>query len=601
MLLITSTSWSQNDLLIPSMEELMSEGKQNFSTPIEKDLGITIWSDNFDDPATWAVDNNGQGGVDYGWNINNTSEGWWSTAGISSTSGGNYAELVNGDAIAGTQILDVNFTITTVDPIDVIALGGTNQITLEFEQYGARFNDLQQVSISTDGITFTPVGDNLDKPVLSSSGGSAYSNPDLKQINLGTVLTPTNDPIWIRFSWTTNYPNSSTNPNVWITYGWYIDDVKLITNPTNDLELTETYWGTEGLHYFQIPTTQVAPIDFQASVFNGGIDVQENVQLNTEINGGLFNGISDPLNVSPLDTTVLALSTQFTPPANTMNYSVTQFITADSTDDVPSNNEISNISFNVTDYIYARDNNSPSGSTSNGTDGFEVGNLFDIWNDQELKALTVQLPGGSGGATVGTEFYLVLYSLDPNATGSLSDALIYMEETDPIVVETGMLNQNLSIPLLSTVSLFANTTYLAVAGSYTEGFRVSSAGYSESQTSFFLDLADGTWYYTNSTPMVRMDFDPTIGIEENNETIQVSSIFPNPTIDKARIRLNSISASSLIITVTDMRGKLLTTQNVNSQAGQNEFFINTEEYTSGLYCVYINDGNNTVTRKFTKQ
>ena len=107
---------------------------------------------------------------------------------------------------------------------------------------------------------------------MSQSGGSAYANPDLKQINLGTVLTPTNDPIWIRFSWTTNFPNSSTNPNVWITYGWYIDDVRLVTNPDNDLELTDTYWGTEGLHYFNIPTTQVAPIDFQATVFNGGID-----------------------------------------------------------------------------------------------------------------------------------------------------------------------------------------------------------------------------------------------------------------------------------------------------------------------------------------
>ena len=70
-----------------------------------------------------------------------------------------------------------------------------------------------------------------------------------------------------------------------------------------------------------------------------------------------------------------------------MNYTITQSISSDSTDDVPSNNQISNVTFYVTDYIYARDNNDPSGSTSNGTDGFEVGNLFDIWNDQELKSL----------------------------------------------------------------------------------------------------------------------------------------------------------------------------------------------------------------------
>jgi len=174
-------------------------------------------------------------------------------------------------------------------------------------------------------------------------------------------------------------------------------------------------------------------------------------------------------------------------------------------------------------------------------------------------------------------------------------------ESDPIIVETGMLNQNITIPLLSPVFLTANTTYLAVAGSYTEGFRVSSAGGSVPQTSFFLDLADGTWYYTTSTPMVRMDFDPTIGIEENNSNIQVGSIFPNPTSEEARIRLNLMNASSLDITVTDMYGKTISTTTIDSQSGQNEYFINTTAFTSGLYCVHVFDGVNTITRKFTKQ
>ena len=79
LVIISSTVWSQKDIRIPSMEELLSEGKQSISIPIEKDLGITVWSDNFDDPATWALENNGQGGVDYGWNINDVSEGWWAS------------------------------------------------------------------------------------------------------------------------------------------------------------------------------------------------------------------------------------------------------------------------------------------------------------------------------------------------------------------------------------------------------------------------------------------------------------------------------------------------------------------------------------------
>ena len=191
-----------------------------------------IWSDDFDDPSIWTLDNNGQSGIEYGWNINSISDGWYSASGINSTSGGNYAELVNGNPISGTQSANVVYTMTTTNSIDVIGLAGSNQLSLQFEQYGARFNDLQEISISTDGVIFTPIGNNLDQPILSSSGGTAYLNPHVKQINIYPFLTQNNDPIWIRFSWTTNYPNLS-DPNVWITYGWYIDDIKLVTNPTD--------------------------------------------------------------------------------------------------------------------------------------------------------------------------------------------------------------------------------------------------------------------------------------------------------------------------------------------------------------------------------
>ena len=77
------------------------------------------------------------------------------------------------------------------------------------------------------------------------------------------------------------------------------------------------------------------------------------------------------------------------------DYTIVQTITADSSDDVPTNNEISNISFEVGDYIYARDNNAVGGSTSNGDDGFESGNLFDICADQTVKAIVVIIPGGN--------------------------------------------------------------------------------------------------------------------------------------------------------------------------------------------------------------
>jgi hypothetical protein len=597
LVLTAGITWSQKAPRIASLDELIGTEKPALNIEHLKDEGITIWSNDFSDDTTWILDNMGQQGVEYGWNINAVSDGWFSANGINSTSGGNYAELVNGDPAptVASQALDVVYTMTTAYPIDITSLAGTNEITLEFEQYGARFNDLQQILYSTDGVTFTPVGDNNDIPVLSASGGAAYDNPDLKQINLAPILEANSAPIWIQFSWTTNFPNVADNPNVWIAYGWYIDDVRLVTNPGNDLEITETYWGTEGLNYYQIPLTQVAPIDFEVAVFNGGANTQTNVTLNADINGGAFVGSSDPAEIISLDTAILTLSTPFTPDANG-NYTIVQTISSDSTDDVPGNNEIDDISFAVNDFIYARDNSSPGGSTTNGVDGFESGNLFDIWADQTLKAIDVRIPGGTNGAQLGTEFYVKLYSLDVT-TGDF----IYEMESDVLTLTQQMQNTSLTVPLLSPVNVIANTTYLAVIGSFGEGLRVSTAGTSEPQTSFFLDLADNTWYYQTGTPYVRLNFDPTIGIEENNTAFSVGNIVPNPISGEGTLNVFMNNAKNMSMNILDVSGKLVGSESKNLHQGENKIYLDTKQLSSGIYTVTLSSGTTSFSRKMIVQ
>jgi len=547
-------------------------------------LGITLWSNDFTFDSTWVINNDGQTGIDYGWNINNSSDGWWAASGINSTSGGKYAELVNGDPTAspGTQALDVVYTLTTADSIDVVALGGTNNISLQFQQYGARFNDLQEFQISTDGINFITVGTNGDMPVLSSAGGSAYSNPNNKSINLAPYLPTTPSPIWIRFSWTTGFPAAATNPNVWVTYGWYIDDVKIVTNPTNDISVTASTWGTAGLNYYQIPTTQVAPIEFSASVFNGGQNTQYNAKLNVNVNSGVFTGSSAPANIPSLDSLDMVTSTAFTPPASTASYTVVRTITSDSTDDVPANNVLPNLNFSVTNYIYARDNNTVSGNTSNGTDGFEAGNLFDIFADQTLKAINVRLAGGTTGTTTGTEIYAKLYSIDPT-TGDF----IFEAESDPLIVASNNLNTNLVMQLQTPVDLLANTTYLAVVGSYTSGLKVANAGTSEPQTSFFYDTPTTTWFYQTSTPYVRLNFDPSVSLNEENIQFNTLALSPNPTNGSSSLTIEAKTSGEAIITITDMSGKQVNVVNSSLFVGENTMNLPTENLNSGVYFVNV--------------
>ena len=596
---IVSVAYAQKAPRIQTFQELVKAPKVTSEVASEeKILGVTLWSDNFTDPANWIIDNSGQSGIEFGWNINNSSDGWWSANGITSTSGGNYAELVNGDPTAspGTQALNVTYTLTTAQPIDIANLGGNNQVSLQFQQYGARFNDLQEIQISTNGTTWVTVGNNLDKPVLSAAGGSAFANPDTKIINLATFLTATPSPIWVRFSWTTNYPGSATNPNVWVTYGWYIDDVKIVTNPTNDLSVTSSFWGSVGLPYYQIPDEQVTEIGFAADVFNGGVNTQTNVKLNINANNGAWTGSSAPVSIVSLDTTSIELTTFYTPPATPGNISITRNISADSTDDIPANNALANIDFAVTDFIYARDNGTPSGSTSNGTDGFESGNLFDVFQDATLKAIDVRMPGGANGATVGTEIFVKLYSIDAT-TGDF----LFESESAPFVIASNNLNTILTLELEPYANVVAGTTYLAVVGAYSGGLRVSNAGKSDPQTTFFLDMADNTWYYSTNTPMVRMNFNPILSVAEQTEIAQ-AVVLPNPTTANATLRFDLQNTSDLVVVVTDVAGKTMQSNSYNQlTAGAQEITLGAEQWAAGIYTVNITSNGHSVTKKFVKR
>lgn len=735
------------------------------STPNNKVL-TTLWSDDFSTPANWTIDNSGQTGATFGWNINNTREGWWSTnpTGMSTngTSGGNNAELVNGNPTLSppTQALNVIYTLTTAQPINVANLGGTNQVSLEFKQFGARFNDLQEMQISVDGINFVTVGDNLDKSVLSQSGGSAYPNPETKLVNLATFLPANPTSVWIRFRWTTNFPGSASNANVWVAYGWYIDDVKIVMNPQNDLSVTSNFWGSAGLNYYQIPTTQVAPIEFESRVYNGGLAAQTGSFLKADVLSGantVYTGTSTPTNVPSLDTATLTVSTTFTPPATVANYTLKRKVTlgylpngqiltgsltnggsdyvtgnniattggagtgatvnitatplgtvatgtvtnigtgyatasgvvttggsgtglflditddgnggvlsvnvinggsgysvgdvlsivggngdaiytvnsvsggvvtaatinnpgsgyavgdvlnivdgsasftvatvtnnTEVTDEIPANNAIADVNFAVTNYVYARDNNVFSGSTTNGTNGFESGNLFDIYQDQTLKGINVRIQGGSGGSTVGTEVYAKIYGI--GATGDFE----FIEESAPILIANANLNAITAIPLLSPVNLSAGNTYLAVVGAYGAGLRISNAGESEDQTTFLLDLSDETWYFSNSTPVVRLNFDPILGVNENDNIVTGVNVYPNPSNGVATIKFNANQAGDATIAVYDMAGKLVANQEMTVGVGTASTQINATSWNSGVYFVNVAVNGSVVTKKFIK-
>jgi hypothetical protein len=560
--------------------------------PGEKALGVAIWTDDFSSAAGWTINNNGITGAAYGWNIDAVNNSWFN-APIASPSGGAYAEVNNGATPNSSEEINVVYTMTSAAPLNITALGGNEFINLEFYQNGARFNDDQFVEISTNGTTFTRVYDNSDKPVLSSTGGSAYPNPDFVQVNLTPYLTANPGDIWIRFGWTSAFPTNQTLP-AWITYGWQIDDVALRTLSDNDIELTGLYYGSEGIFYRQIPVAQIAPIDFAIQAFNKGSQTQTGVTFTANETGGTaYSSSSTPATIASLDTTTLVAG-PFTPPG-VGSYAFTFAYAADAVDDVPANNDVSAASYNfaVGQHIYARDNGTAAGSYNfGGTDPFELGNVFDIFAPTNLTAINVRL---ASATVVGIEIYGRLY--DAN--------LEFVAETDPYTVVAGDPGTELILPFSNPVALSgpsgANsyTTYVAVVGSFDAGLSISTGGTSAPQTTFVLDILDNeTWYYTTSTPQVRMNFDPTISVGENaNNELSVAA-YPNPTATSTTVEYTLQNASDVSYKLVDATGQIVlsaTENNVNT--GLNQINVDAAALANGVYHFTITTNNATVTRK----
>jgi hypothetical protein len=561
------------------------------SEPV-KALGTTFYTNDFSTPGDWTIDNGTQTGATFGWNVNNTVQSWYSglASGINSTSGGNCAELSNGNPTTGTQALNVVYTLTSATPIALT--NGTN-ITLEFLQAGARFYDLQEMLISTDGTTFVSVGDNNDKTMLSQSGGSAYTNPTTKRINLASYLSGATQ-LWIQFRWTTNVPSQATNANVWVTYGWMIDDVKLTTNADYDLAVTENYWGTAGLGYYQIPTTQIAPIEFTANVLNEGISNMTNVQYNVSITSSAFSGTSPGVTIAPMASDSLVLSSTFTPSA-VGAYAVDRSITATDADDISSNNTFAPLTFNVTNYIYARDNNTPSGYTTNGTDPFETGNLYDIWTEQEVKGVNVRF---ATGTPAGTEVYASIYSIQNG------EFVLELQSDVFALTNANLNNSNYTIYLGQPLTLLANNTYLVTVGTYMPSMRVANGGSSVAQTSFMLDgndIAANTLYYQLETPMVRLNFDPVLAIEAN-DLVSDLTVAPNPFTAATSIQFDLKTAEKVSLVVTDLAGRVVyRLAETQLSAGNQSIEIDGSAFNAGVYTYTLTVGTSTTTNRIVKK
>jgi hypothetical protein len=594
--------------------------KRVTSTPSQN----IVWESDFSDPNDWMLDNNGQNPPNYGWSIDQNSDGWWSSNGITSTSGGNFAELSNGDPTQtpGTQAGAVVYTITMSQPVNIFDSIGSSNATLTFEEFGAKFYDLQEIQVSVDGVNFVTVGDNSSYSQLTQSGGSAYPNPSLREINIASYIGSTPTSVWIRFSWTSNLNLPNTDPNyynTWIAYGWYIDDVKIVESPANRVTMEDVVIGgfwidylnysgaglndIYGLDYSVTPLSQLQnrPYSIEALFRNQGT-VSQTVDLNYSIVGAGNITSSNSVVLSPGDSVFLGASFS---PSTVGSFPIEIYGNADSLGAgiILSQTSYANKNIEVTDYIYGKDLG-PTNSSFYSLGGLEdqnhITSRFEMYADEDLYSLRAYIADNS---TVGAEVKAIIYEVDSTVSNA-NGGVILIAESDDYTITAQDRGAWVDIPFVDPVNLSNGYAYEFGIVGYQHPSLESYIGTSGSsmyngEHSLFDELGlnsssagTPTWYYITPTPMVRMNFDPSSVITSVDYKLSDKlHIYPNPSNGLINIELDKLNFYNISIS------NVLAKEVYNSTISAVNTILDLSNFDKGLYFVELNDGKNIFTKK----
>jgi len=586
MTAVGTMSFAQSSQRFMQKADFTGKAKAENLTITEKAPGISLWSDTFDDPSNWVIDGDGQQGA---WEIGTNADPAIVTdytfyGPMASTTAADGFAYFDGVPFLVSQPPAVDPQNAWIEMANAIDMTGYQRVIFSFEQRYMAFNsDNTIVEVSLDnGATWTGSVDvNVDVP---TNNDPAVQNTIFQEfvVNAATQVK-------FRFRW----ENPSDDDQFGSGYAWMVDDVNIATLPDNDIDASNLYFGTEGLHYYQIPETQIAPIDFTVIARNAGVNDQVGVALEaTETGGSGYVGTSTPAAIAAGDIDSLVVNSAFTP-SGQGTYDIEFAILNDSVDDIPSNNMMAGYSFEVGEYIYARDNGSAGGSFAPDMD-FEAGNLYDIWQNQDLTGIDVRF--GASLDEAGLETFARIYEIDTDGN------FVLLAETPLYNTQTGDAGSIVTYTFENPVSLAAGNTYLAAVGSFATGMAVSVAGTSADQTSFLYgDLGSGgiAWYFANSTPMVRMNFDPQLSVENNEvSNLNVSQNFPNPFSTETTVEYTLENASEVSYTLVDLAGNtILEVNEGNVMAGKHAITIDGSSLANGVYYFNMTAGGAQTTHK----
>ena len=209
-----------------------------------------------------------------------------------------------------------------------------------------------------------------------------------------------------------------------------VDDIKVEVILNYEAQLLSVDTVTE---YTEIPQTQTAPLVLGGTVRNNGAMAMTNVTVTAnvfnETNNLMYSASSTPIASLASGATSHVTIPGWTPPANTQNYTVKLFVDATETDQLNTNDTISQTVV-ITENEYARDNGVVTGSLGIGDgNGGYLGQDYLVINSGRVASIKAYYTHGYTGERLAAAIWSMTPAGVPDQIIATTDTLIYPDDS----------------------------------------------------------------------------------------------------------------------------------------------------------------------------
>lgn len=550
---------------------------------------VDIWTNDFSNASDWVISS--AVGNNSNWVIGTTGPaGSFPITAIASATAANGFALFDSDLdCSGNQV--TNLTMANSADCSLFP-----NVILEFQQQYRRFNDSTFVFVSNDnGTTWVKYTVNGD----FTTNDASVTNPEVTKVN----ITPTaggQANVKVRFQFWS--PSTYAGPGTGgpgCGYAWMIDDVKLATPPDFELMITETLHGdpVNDFEYGTYPLTQVAPISVFVVVRNEGALAQTGTVAYdiTRAGTSVSAGSSDVFTIQPFTNDTLVIATNYT--ADQVGvYNVATTVLSDNTDFDPTNNTGSS-DFSVTNYSYSGLNGlaNAAGFTFSGSaapyDPSKIAHTFNIINATPLKAIDIAV-----SSTSDDDIDLIIELFD------LNDLTTALAVGDFRILSTHPTTAQYVTILIDEQQLAAGGLYVASVGSEATDKKFVFYGEAGDPDNASLvnvpnDAGVLTWFRTDLTPGIALNFDPAVGIADVNAPAVSMDVYPNPANDQLSWSIKNQEASAVAVSLVDMNGKVVFSKSISGKVVSYKDTLSLATFANGVYTLQVTSATGTSAQK----